>query len=406
MTDRDKHILKKLLIGGALTGGGIAVGQSLLGYLHDLYRNAAKKDEDDDTLYIDVPKVKEGSVNTGVAMAGGALSGLAAYALARRIAMELRKKQLEKELDEAQRQSLVLMGERAKSAAEDGKPLSGLETAMSAPVALALLTMLASGGVSYAALNKTFPALKKPHRIAPRRVKVRVVDPDAPDDIEKTASVPVYGDPAWEVVVKLACMMPGAPGGELADLIHAAADGEFESLEKQALDHGVEAALASADGASRTPVSVRERSLAATLLLKSAALAPTVRLLSFVELQDGAPALMKAASNIPPSALEPLDGVLAVQGLALRKAAFAGMFGGAEEEPGEEPGEQEAETEARAALLKMLSHVRGEDEDKDDPRISAEDYLMSSRAGGTQEGVSSDEAPEDDERALEGAVSF
>lgn len=170
---RGADLIKQLALGGAALGGGTGLAVILANYLKSM-RDENEVDDasriNDDTLYVPMPK--SAAVNRwvapGVAATGGILAAGGAYALTQKVYNYLQKKHREKLLDEAQNEALTAADmEVSKSAAE----LTFADLVTAFPVAVPMLAAIASGGVAYAALNKTFPTVTTPKSKFPKRIR-------------------------------------------------------------------------------------------------------------------------------------------------------------------------------------------------------------------------------------------
>lgn len=170
---RGGELIKQLALGGAALGGGTGLAVILANYIRSMKQEQEAQDEDrlnDDTLYI--PVDKSAAVNRwlapGVAVTGGILAAGGSYALTQAIYNYLQRKRRQEMLDDAQNEALVAADlEVSKSAAE----MTFMDLATAFPVAVPLLAALASGGVAYAALNKTFPVVDRPKSKYPKRIR-------------------------------------------------------------------------------------------------------------------------------------------------------------------------------------------------------------------------------------------
>jgi hypothetical protein len=190
MNNRDKQLITKFLLGGAGLGAATAGTAALIDYVKYLNQKAKMENDpnslDDDTIYIDktIPGVnKSASLNAGVAVAGGLGAGVASYVALSKLYQLLKKKQLQKDLDEAQ----SIYTDTVTKTANEGKPVSQSELLMSgAPVGALILAALASGAITYQSLRKQFPSIADSRKenlkrkammdTSPSRVETRYVD--------------------------------------------------------------------------------------------------------------------------------------------------------------------------------------------------------------------------------------
>lgn len=314
LNERSKQLIKNYILGGAALGGSAALTTSLLNYLKMLKdeSNANKSESDDDTLYVNLPEKtaadEEGGFSPanmaagGLAMTGGVLSTLGTYALIRKLYQNMKRKQLQEQLDEAQQTFLGAAEEEAKQAALQGenkgyKPMGVGEFLTSAPVAFALLSAIAGGALTNMALNKTFPAVKTPTELGPKKIvlrrKKKEEDEEEPmPEQEKMGSE----DDAMELLLGLAMHNKSAANSELVDIVHAVAQGRRDEFTSNMLEYGFDAAMDSIKGASLKPMDSITKQLAIGSCIKSAALNPVVTLLAAAEYNDMAPKFTKIAS--------------------------------------------------------------------------------------------------------------
>lgn len=191
MNKRDTQLIKNFLVGGAAGGGAIAGTAALIDYIKYLKSKSEMESNpdrlDDDTIYVEkkIPGVKSAAFESGLAVAGGAASALAAYVAISKIYQQMKKKQLQKDLDQAQASFTETTTKSAN--AETGKPMSGSEFLLSgAPIGSLILAALASGAITYQSLRKQFPSLADSRKenmkrkaildSKPSRVETRYVD--------------------------------------------------------------------------------------------------------------------------------------------------------------------------------------------------------------------------------------
>lgn len=314
LNERSRQLIKNYLIGGAALGGSAALATSLLNYLKTLKDETAAEDssKDDDTLYINMPQKtandeKDFSFGNlqagGLAMTGGVLSTLGTYALIRKLYQNMKQKQLQEQLDEAQQTFLGNAEEEAKQAAvgEANRPMGIGEFLTSVPVSFALLSALAGGALTNMALNKTFPRVKPtadlgPKKVVLRRPKEKEEDEEVLPEQEKMSHVTEdeFHD-GLELIVGLAMNSKSASNSELKDIVHAVAQGRREEFTTNLLEYGFDTAINLVKGAGDRELDLVSRQLAIGACVKSAALNPVISLLAAAEYNDMAPRFTKQA---------------------------------------------------------------------------------------------------------------
>jgi hypothetical protein len=319
LTPRSKELIKNYLVGGAALGGSGALLTSLVNYLNTL-KSQTKKDtdeEDDNTLFLNVNAKKAEDVNKshaadfaagGMAMTGGLLSTLGTYALVRKLYQNIKKKQLQEQLDKAQQefiQSAEAEGE-AKRAAQAGPGTAmGLgEIGVSLPVAFALLSALAAGSITNMSLNKYFPRLKKKTDLAPKRIVIRKTPEEQEQQPELEEEKNAYDKIAQEeqesdaldFLINICMGSKAASQSELVDIVHAVAQGRGADFTQHLLEYGFDSALDTIKGAGEVPITAERKQYAISYCTKSAALSPGVALLAAAEYNDMAPRFTKISS--------------------------------------------------------------------------------------------------------------
>jgi hypothetical protein len=314
LTPRSKELIKNYILGGAAIGGSGALLTSLINYINTLKQQVPNdtEKEDDDTLYLNVGKAAKENESSGpidlaaggLALTGGLLSTLGTYALVRKLYQNVKRKQLQEQLDQAQ-QSFIENAQQeaqAKNAGEaPGKPMDLAELSWSSPVAFALLSAIAAGALTNKALDKTFPKVKKPKDTAPKRIVIRKNPKEEQEDLEenmaydKSASVE-QSDDALEFLVHLCMGSKSAAQSELVDIVHATAQGRGPELATHILEYGFDSAMDTIKGASEINITPIQKQCAISYCVKSAALNPIVALLAAAEYNDMAPRFTKIAS--------------------------------------------------------------------------------------------------------------
>lgn len=365
----DLGTINKYLVGGAAVGGGAALVTSLMNYINTLKDEAAGKNvHDDNTLVVNLadpnrkkqpvaaPAVKMAAAQEqpsllrgGIALAGGALSGVGAYQLVRHMYQTMKKNRLESDLGNSQQMYLRLLDDEAGAAdgrnkarrrtfipgiqssdeankqasAAPGKPMGTAESIASLPVAATLLMSLASAVVANQALRKNFPYQTKPSRLTPRRVVVRHTDPvDAGEDEEfspppDTSLIPekqaAFND-ALEYLVDFVRHTESS-GSEIADVVKAAAVGRYEDMIYTMRAYGTDAMFSGVKGEALTKAASTldhlGEQLAVGLVVKSAALGPVIGVLAAAEFADINPGMLKFAAALPENVQTGLIDVLA-----------------------------------------------------------------------------------------------
>jgi hypothetical protein len=312
LTPRSKELIKNYLIGGAALGGSGALLTSLINYINTLKQQvpADKEKEDDDTLYLNVNKsAAEGAgaidlTAGGLALTGGLLSTLGTYALVRKLYQNIKRKQLQEQLDQAQQafvQNAEQEAQTKKAYAAGGQPMGLAELGWSAPVAFALLSAIAAGALTNKALDKTFPRVKKPKDTTPKRIVIRKnPQEEQADEEEKMAYDKVaaaeQADDAMEFLIHLCMGSKSASQSELVDIIHATAQGRGPELATNILEYGFDTAMDTIKGAAENAITPEQKQFAISYCVKSAALNPIVSLLAAAEYNDMAPKFTKIAS--------------------------------------------------------------------------------------------------------------
>lgn len=333
----DWPTVMKLFAGGALTGAGLGAGTSFMRYLQSLKDQAAvDTSADDDVLYLTLPpkpaKPLRGKRASTLTYATGGLAGvlgtILAYNAVRGAYQKQRKKQLQKELDEAQ--NIYLGGltgqmnppEAFKQASQFGTLTKGVGS-----LYLALfLAALGSGVVTNRMLQKQFPAVKNPNRNRPRKVVVRSQnDLGGTDDTTLVQDKPITPD-AMEGLVRTDLQMPKVANADcsLADLVGAVAAGRGEEFRDNLAVHGLEVALDLVKGARFEKVSSLNRNLAITWICTDPMVSTAMQPIVAAEFQEGGGEwYVKAAAEIPEKFHSSLVGLVETSTQDTRRAFYA-----------------------------------------------------------------------------------
>jgi hypothetical protein len=339
--ERGMQLIKQLTSGGLALGAGTGAAVALVNYLRSLKQENEVEDEsrlNDDTLYIPALKkegasAEGGSVNRwlapGLAVTGGILSAGGAYALTQAVYNYLQKKRREEMLDRAQGEALTAADIEVEKAAAR---MNFYDLATAFPVAVPLLAALASGGVAYAALNKTFPTVKSPKSKYPKRIRqvanngqVEELPGNEENEVLKAASLRELRaeadcvDSANEFLLLITDQIATEKSATISltsDLLNRAAHSGISGLLDTYRDGGLEALVESVKGASDKPADLGGKSLAAVAICKSARLAPIAQAIAAAEFQDLVPGIYGAALSQGDAMLEKLAGVASLFNLA------------------------------------------------------------------------------------------
>lgn len=331
LSQRDKDLVRNYLIGGAATGGGVALATALVNYLRHLKDDADESDDDDDTIkiYKQAPQEKVAMTLGGpLALTGGIVSAAGTYALVNKLYEALRKKQAQDKLDEAQNIFLESQGykkldknkktsdeeKESEKSASAGKGMSTSELGISIPLALPILMALGSGVVAHKLLNKSFPVKKRTVE-APKRIEI-VDAPVEEEEIDKSAGI--TDTDGFEFLLRTINMTKAA-SSDVSNLIATAADGRLKDFKNTAGVIGFADALDTVKGASNAlDVDPLTEQIAISCLAKSASVGAQTGLLAAAEFADLYPAFFKAASKLNEKKKNALYKIACIFGHAIR----------------------------------------------------------------------------------------
>jgi len=341
---RGEELIKQLATGGLALGGGAGALVALVNYMKSLKEENEINDEsrlNDDTLYI--PAMEKtaaegeeegGGVNRwlapGLAMTGGILSAGGAYALTQAVYNYMQKKKRQAMLDEAQGEALAAADMETEKAAAEGTNINFSDLITAFPVAIPLLAAMASGGVAYTALKKTFPTVTSPKSKYPKRIRQvsqsgEVSDYEDEDEVLKSASITNLRadsdceDAALEFLAMVTDQMSIEKKAEFtltSDLINSVAKNGLNATTETYLDAGLEGLVEVVKGASDKPADTPNKMLAAAALCKSARMRPILSTLAAAEFQEMAPAVYDMATEQGDEHMDKMAGVASLMHLS------------------------------------------------------------------------------------------
>jgi hypothetical protein len=287
-----QHILDYLKLGLGV-GGTVGLGSLLKDYVSNLAAGSqADAEEDDDTMYVDLPQelgmpnTKMASGPTGsehaLAMMGMLGTGFGSYALIKKLYKQMKLKQLQDEIDEAQQFSFQQMARFKPELADkainlpseegeddDPKPESEFEknssiksaenvgplaSLGSVPWLLSMLLLAGSGVGAYKYLDSTNPKLKRENArdrlLSPKVQFVNRTPVEEETEYDEgmeegmIASASVANSPdLYEHVLKLVTSFEDAADYDAAHVVKAAAAGHAEEIRSLIVEKGLEEAL-------------------------------------------------------------------------------------------------------------------------------------------------------------------
>lgn len=305
MSEEDRALIRSGLLSGAGIGTGVGLATVLANYLRSLKKDQELEDEglmDNNTLYIQTPRsgMKKAGADSmlapGLALSGGVLSGIGAHLLVRKVYEKIRREQLLKSLDEAQRETVDLVGlegDLSKQAKDERRvgDMGFWESLQGFGGAAGILALLASGALTYKSLNKAFPVVKPPKATGPKRIRL-VPQGEEEDDMEKDAAFladhrdfEAAGD---EFLITMVSHLPGKHNITRGLLNKVASEG-LRKCEDILQKEGAAALLASTEKTQDIEVDGPLRAVAAMCISKSARLSPTARMIAASEYYDRHP---------------------------------------------------------------------------------------------------------------------
>jgi hypothetical protein len=345
--ERGERLMRQMVTGGLAVGGSVGLAAALNNYLRTLKQEAELEDEsrlNDGTLYVAGGQSKEASVSPwlapGLGMTGGVLAAGGAYALTQAVYSYLQKKRLQQLLDEAQGETLGTVEEEISKSSAVREKMNFYDLLTAFPVAVPLLAALASGGLTYAALDKAFPVIKRPESKHPKRVRQVSTaggggEPADEDEPEKRAGLTSAYDPEEEsgqefllLMTDALAMEKGASISITSDLLNRVAGEGIRGVSSTLAEGGLLGLVESLKGASDLPASLPDKARAAALICKTAA-ADTLVAVAAAEYQDLMPGLCTIVADQGQRCMEKLAGLgpilngMMFRPLLLEKSAYA-----------------------------------------------------------------------------------
>lgn len=353
----DEKILLKHLVGGLLTGGGVASAVMLGRHLAALQRRAKQQrysDRDDDTVTLVVPErgnpaiQKRASANknrTGDNAVSAALNYLAiilggagGYIATERLYNNYRKKSLQKEIDQAQRVYMDLSQDK-RVLSRGGNPSYGqiekhaaaefstASNVLGVPLALGALLALASGVVTNKILEKQFPKPTDPAKTRPSTLDVRIeravrgVDTSVPAiDVEVV-------EPSTESSEALMRQSLAKTASVVTDLVCMVASGRGYELKQAVEDYGWEhaAELCKRANTDKGPAAWKKH-LAISALAHDPILSPGVTFIAAAENLEDSPGMVKVAAYVDEEFSNDLVNLYEATNAHTRESAFRDLI--------------------------------------------------------------------------------
>lgn len=284
--DLDWPTVGRYLLGGALVGGGTAAATSFVNYLRSLrQKQKALKDTDydDDTLYVNLP-AKQASTPPGAptpqvpknlnketlaaSLLASILGGMGAYNLVRNVYVDRRKREAQRDLDEAQVLYLDKLGQGRGMGLKQASPEQGnfdwTDKAVAIPAVALGLFGIGSAAATNAILSNYFPGFEKAKLQRPRRVVIR----RAPMYQQREKRAPLESDEITQAEIEALMRTKAASNtpGILDGMISAVAQGRLEDVKQAIESSGIEEALNLVEGAQKVATNRFDRDIAITVI--------------------------------------------------------------------------------------------------------------------------------------------
>jgi hypothetical protein len=415
---RGKELIKQLAVGGLALGGGTSAAVALVNYLKAMRQENEVEDEsrlNDDTLYIPAQRQKSADVNRwvapGLAVTGGILSAGGAYAITQAVYGALQRRRRQKMLDEAQNETLLAADLETEKVASS-MTFTDLVTAF--PVAVPLLAALASGGIAYTALNKTFPTVRSPKSKFPKRVRQvsstgEISEMEDTPQVKSAALADLWAerdcnDAGLEYLALFTDRVAMEKGAMCitSDILNSVAKRGVAELARTTRDHGLPALCEITKGASDSPASEEEKALAAAAIFKSARLSSVVSTIAAAEFGDMLPGIQSLCDGLGHEELDKMAGLGALMHMSWHRPA---MLKAAAMMDGSNPLLQELVAMLQGAPQQPQPFPTGAEEEERDAALTSDvsgSMAEDSEGGGEEE--LSDTGEEDESQASDDVI--
>lgn len=318
--DDFNEILKYLLAGGLLgAGGALSVGTIKM---INNNRKLNDSSQDDDTVYL----YKQSSISDGLKLGVAGFGALGGFMLGDDIIKEIRSRQAQKYLDDAQEQALQIRGyskapqivtnkkhdERTVpqkqtvtvDQEELNKSASFFDTISTSAGALAALLMLGGGVATYNYLDEKYPTKDMEDLETPSPTRFKIIDKNSKntvlaDDQEKELVQDVIKNATADMRLPAFMLHSTEKQASMAsNVISVVANGGLEQFENAVNTLGFKNSLNLVKGASANSVDPVAEQLAILYCTKQASFSPQFNLLVAAEFAHFNPGLMKSAASL------------------------------------------------------------------------------------------------------------
>lgn len=347
LTETEKIMLMKLLMGGAAAGGAAGL---LTSYGNQVKTLKEKADEAVDDPYIEIPAPgmkmanatsphtdkPPGLLALSLALPALGLPAIFSYAAARRAYQQTKKQELKKDLENSQEAYTEALSKEANTPRTgreilqdpEGRPLVDGDWWKMLAGGVIPLSTLAAAYMTNKVLDKSFPQAKKPQR---KTLKIRKQAPqpagdvhdsetaEESQDLEKEAAF--YELDETDAVEFLVRTVLGnekvAAESQLPKLLLRGSE-DYNRTANTFMFRGVEEGFNHVKSASGSWADELDRAAGIHLMVKSASMGPTVALLAAAEFANAHPALCDQARQIDPRVGDELEKLAALNGAIAR----------------------------------------------------------------------------------------